>query len=458
LKKKKNMFKPKTEKIRNLSADHLVLRGLLAVILTLICCQLPGAGSASGDLEKKEIREIAGEMASVFETKYILPAEGEKIGQLIRYNALKGVYDGLVRGRDLAERLQNDARSVNGDEHITVSYSPEYIKNSRDPDRQIMLNEESQNQARLSNYGFEEIRILPGNIGYLKMNSFEGSREAFEKAAAAMQFLASSYAVIIDLRWNPGGDSRMVQLISSYFLDREPKMLDVFHYRESDRIEQLWTLPFVPGKTLEEVDLYILTSGLTFSAAEAIAYDLQALKRATLVGEITMGGGHAVETVIVKDKFLVQVPHAVSINPVTGKNFQGTGVNPDVKAERENALTVAHIQALQNRIAEETNPSVKSAFQWALDGLPVQPVSISEAVQKSCTGTYGPMKITLEKGNLYYHFGPGKLRMAPINENYFLLENFDVFRVKILKTKGVVSAIQVHNKNGDVSNFPRTGE
>jgi len=455
MQKEKTKFKKDPEKIKNLSIYPLFLNFVLLFISLFMWCQLPAAISNSDSLKKSEVRSIARELAEVFETKYILPTEGKKIANLIRKNIAKGEYDKLVQGNDLAERLQKDTQSINKDRHIVVYYSPEYIKNKKNPELQKKLTEEAQHRARMNNYGFVEIRILPGNIGYLKMYSFDGSQAAFNTAAAAMQFLASCYAVIIDLRWNSGGDSRMVQVISSYFLGKEPEILDVFHFRENNRIEQLWSLPYVPGRTLEHVDLYILTSGLTFSAAEGIAYDLKALKRATIVGETTMGGGHAIDTIIIKDKFVVNVPYAVSINPITQENFQGVGVKPDVNTDCENALSEAHVLALKKRIAKETNQSVKSALKWALDGLPTQPVHLTEAIKKSYAGTYGPNKIVFEKGNLYYLFGPGKLRMAPINEYYFLLENFDNLRIKIVKTEGDVTGIQVCYKNGEVYDYPK---
>jgi hypothetical protein len=417
---------------------------------------LAASSDPANVLDKKEIRAVAGKVAEIFSSRYIHPDMGSRISAFIRKSLSRGAYDRLKEGRELAERLQKDARSISKDRHIAIRYSPGYIQRSKDPEAKRAAEENARLRSRLSNHGFEEIRILPGNIGYLKMNSFNASREAFDTVAAAMGFLARCEAVIIDLRWNPGGDSRMVQVLSSYFLGPEPQILDEFHYRNQDRIKQIWSLPFVPGPTLEHKDLYILTSGLTFSAAEGLAYDLQALKRATIVGETTLGGGHAVDRVIVRDKFLVQVPHAISINPATGKNFQGTGVKPDIKSNREQALIMAHIRALKKRISLETDPTVKSELQWALDSLSLHPVHLTPSLRQSYTGSYGPVKITLENGRLYYHFGPGKLRMAPIKHDYFLLENFDAFRIKIMKSNGTVTGIQVINKSGGKNDFPRT--
>ena len=452
--KKKECKEREPEKGTNRWGAMLFLVFVFLVGGFFTVCRLPGETAAPEALTGAEARAIAVEVAKVFETKYIRPEEGKEIADFIRGNAARGAYDGLRNCRDLAGRLHEDARSVNGDRHIAVHCSPERIANQRTPELKKEQAREARLRARMDNHGFREVHVLPGNIGYLKMNRFDGTREAFATATAAMQFLASTYAVIIDLRWNPGGDSRMVQVLSSYFLGDEPEILDVFHFRESNRIEQLWSLPYVPGRTLEDVDLYILTSGFTFSAAEGLAYDLQALKRATVVGENTMGGGHAIDTVTIKDKLLVNVPHAVSINPVTGKNFQGVGVKPDVEAGCENALQAAHTLALKKRIAGETSQSVKAALQWALEGIPRPGLRLTAEEKLAVAGAFGPFKIVCERGDLFLRFGPGKLRMTPINESFFLLENYDEFRIKIDKTAGNVTGIRLCFKNGKTEEYP----
>jgi C-terminal processing protease CtpA/Prc len=456
LKEATTKFIKNQNKSKNFSDSLWFFSFMLVFIILVTSFQLLlDAKTSSEPLKRDEIRSISKAIAEVFERKYILPKDGEKIAHLIVNNIENGDYDKLIHGKDLAKRLQKDTRSINGDRHITIYFSPEYIKNIKDSELQKKIKEKAQLRARTNNYGFKEIRILPGNIGYLKMNSFNGSQEAFNTATAAMQFLANSYAVIIDLRWNPGGDSKMVQFISSYFLGKEPKILDVFHFRENNRFEQLWSLPYVPGRSLEHADLYILTSGLTFSAAEGLAYDLKALNRATIVGETTMGGAHPVDIVFIKDKFLLNIPHAFSRNPITQKNFEGVGVKPDVSIDRKNALLKAHILAIKRRIAKEANKSIKAALKWALDGLPTQPIFLTDSVKKSYTGTYGPNKIIFENGDLYYLFGPGKLRMSPMTKDTFLLENFSSFRIKIVIKKDSVTGIQVHYENGVVQKYPR---
>ena len=411
--------------------------------------------SSSKTLNPKEIRQTVEAIAHVFEEKYVFANEGNKIAELLRQKLLEGVYDKLKQGPDLARQLQEDAQSVIQDRHIAIYYAPDRINAMQDPELQRKQKENSFLKARMNNHGFEEIRILPGNIGYLKLNSFSGTKAAFETAVAAMQFLSNSDAVIIDLRWNPGGESSMVQFICSYFLGDDPELLDVFHFREGHRVEQMWSLPYVPGQKLEHTDLYILTSGLTFSAAEGMAYDLKALKRAIVVGESSMGGAHPIDRVTVKDKFIVNIPYAFSKNPITQDNFEGIGVKPDVEIICENALLKAHSLALEKRIAEENNETAKSELKWAADGIPSQSVSLPEHVKKSYAGNYDPYKIHYENGFLYFQFGPGKLRMLPITEDYFKLENVNLFRVIITLKHELVAGIEVIYESGNVEAFSR---
>jgi len=98
---------------------------------------------------------------------------------------------------------------------------------------------------------------------------------------------------------------------------------------------------------LADKDLYILTSGRTFSAPEAFAYDMQALKRATIVGEMTGGGAHGTTMHRLADHFSASIPFSRSINPVTKTDWEGVGVKPDVVVPADQALLTAHLMALK---------------------------------------------------------------------------------------------------------------
>ena len=104
-----------------------------------------------------------------------------------------------------------------------------------------------------------------------------------DTASAAMNSITGTNVLIIDLRKCRGGDPGMVCFLLTYFFGVERVHLNDFYLRKGSITEQYWTLPDVPGKRFGEKPVYILTSAETFSGGEEFAYDLKALKRATVI-------------------------------------------------------------------------------------------------------------------------------------------------------------------------------
>ena len=133
----------------------------------------------------------------------------------------------------------------------------------------------------------------------------------------------------------------MATLLCSYFFGIEAVHLNDLYSRPDESIRQYWTVPYTHGKRYVDKPVYVLTSHRTFSASEEFAYDLQNLKRATIIGETTGGGANLRDTYQIHPHFQLQVPTARAINPITGTNWEGTGVKPDVEVPEETALKVA---------------------------------------------------------------------------------------------------------------------
>ena len=212
--------------------------------------------------------------------------------------------------------------------------------------------------ARRNNFGFRKVERLAGNIGYLDFRGFASPDQAGATAIAAMNFLAYCDAIIVDLRQNGGGDPAQIQLISSYFFD-EPVHLNDLYARAKDTTENYWTLPYVPGPKAAGADLYILTSARTFSGAEEFTYNMKNLKRATVIGETTGGGAHPTGTRIVQTDFILRVPFARAINPVSKTNWEGTGVAPDIAVPGRGSLR----QGLRDGRREARRQGDRSADQ-----------------------------------------------------------------------------------------------
>jgi C-terminal processing protease CtpA/Prc len=196
-----------------------------------------------------------------------------------------------------------------------------------------------------NNCAFEKLEWLPSNIGYLKFNGFPGPEICGPTVTTAMNFLSHVDALIIDLRSNGGGDPAMVAYICSYLFAERTHLNDLYN-RKEDRTTEYWTQD-VPGPRLAKQPVFVLTSKRTFSGAEEFAYNLKNLKRATIIGETTGGGAHPVSGHRIDDHFGIGVPFARAINPISKTNWEGTGVEPDVKVPASEALEVAKKMAME---------------------------------------------------------------------------------------------------------------
>jgi C-terminal processing protease CtpA/Prc len=160
-----------------------------------------------------------------------------------------------------------------------------------------------------------------------------------------------------------------VALICSYLFPPEPVHLNDLYFRPANETHQWWTLPYVPGKRLAGKDVYVLTSHRPFSAAEEFTYNLKNLKRATIVGEVTGGGAHPGGPVRINDHFMVGVPSGRAINPYSKTDWEGTGVEPDVKVPAERSLNTAHLMALEKELPTLKSPNLKEAVGAEIEKL-----------------------------------------------------------------------------------------
>ena len=221
------------------------------------------------------------------------------------------------------------------------------------------------------NYGFQKVERLPGNIGYVEFRGFFDPEGGAETVASVFNFLSNTDAIIFDLRKNGGGDPRMVALICSYLFGAEPVHLNDLHWREGrgERVEEFWTLKDVAGKRYTGKDVYVLTSGYTFSGAEEFSYNLKNLKRATLIGETTGGGANPGGGNRLSAHFGAFIPTGRAVSPVTRTNWEGTGVEPDVKVPAEQALRTAQIMALKGAVEKATDEELKGALRREIETL-----------------------------------------------------------------------------------------
>jgi hypothetical protein len=255
-----------------------------------------------------------------------------------------GAYDTITDGDVFAEQLTTDLQAVSHDKHLRVDFNP-----FKTPPRGKPTPEDEARFQQHDNCAFRKVEILPNNIGYIKFDGFMDPSFCGPTVTAAMGFVAHTDALIFDLRQNGGGRAAMVTLIASYLFDEPTHLIDIYN-RKEDSTKQNWTLSYLPGPRLTKQPVFVLTSERTFSGAEEFAFDLKNQKRATIVGETTGGGAHPVAPHTVADYFIVGVPFAKSLDPVTKTNWEGTGVVPDVKVPASDALETAEKLALEKII------------------------------------------------------------------------------------------------------------
>lgn len=348
------------------------MRSVLRTIVVIVTCfamalvasplDAQERNGPDSSIDTKTKSDTIDGLVKALHDNYVFPDVGDKVTHMLKERQRRQEYDQITSGKDFSELLTKQMHEIAHDEHLRVIYRSQQVPVEpasgagtppEPPSPEMLLREKK------SNYGFEGTKILRGNIGYLKVNEF--SPDAVlggATAAAAMTFLSHTYALIIDLRENHGGAPGMVDVLASYFLSGNfPVHLNDLSWRHGGRTElnQFWALPYVPGDRYLNKDVFILTSHQTFSAAEEFTYDLQALKRATIVGESTGGGANPGWTIGLGDHFRVFLPTGTAINPITKTNWEGRGVTPDISVPKETALNSAHATALQHLLEKKTD-------------------------------------------------------------------------------------------------------
>jgi hypothetical protein len=436
----------------------------IAIVLTFMFSLIFKQGIA----QEKEVKIDAKEQALVVDSiakfmseRYVFPKEGKEMGDLVQQNLKNGDYDEITDPFEFAQKLTEDLLTINNDRHIGVGYMPERIalmQAAQEDEDNTELEELEKRYMEYSNYNFEKMKILPGNVGYLKFNSFMDASVAGPTAVAAMNFLANADALIIDLRENGGGSPSLIQLITTYFFE-DVQHLNSFYFREEDETQQFWTLTHVPGERMPETNIYVLTSSRTFSGAEEFTYNLKNLERAVIIGETTGGGAHPVSGYIINDNFLVRVPFGRAVNPITETNWEGTGIEPHVKTSKAEAMDVAYKMALDSLMKTEENEDIQNSLKWASQGLEAKlnPVKLDEKTMKSYAGTYGPRTISLEDGKLYYQrVERPKMEMKPITPDTFGFDEIPYFRLKVVMENGKAVAVEGHYDNGNIDRNERS--
>jgi hypothetical protein len=318
--------------------------------------------------------EVIASLAKGLRDAYVFADVGEKVAAMLQARNARGEYNSVLSAAAFSDLVTKQMFEATKDKHLRLMYSSRALP-SIPPFKPGVLPPPSARellQRRANNYEFEKVEHLSGNVGYVKLNAFMDAARGGGVVAGAMAFLANTDALIIDLRQNGGGEPSMVALLASYFFSDGVHLADLAYRLEGTRdydTTQMWTSAYVPGERYVDKDVYILTSKRTFSAAEEFTYDLQALKRAVVVGETTAGGANPVAPYRLTEHFYAGIPRGHSINPVTKTNWEGKGITPDVEVPEVDALKTARRLALQRLIDKTTDSQTAASLKRALASL-----------------------------------------------------------------------------------------
>jgi hypothetical protein len=404
---------------------------LSPLVLACAIAQLGAAAAGPGaEIDAPIRKEVLDALARALESQYAVPDTAKRLAQAVRAKQASNAYKKITAAPELARTVTDDLYAIAHDRHLRVgfSFAPLPQGPSGPPSPEFLK------EMRKLNGAIPKVEILDGNIGYMRVNGVPSVETARSAVAAAFAFLHNTDALIIDNRGNGGGDPKTVAIYVSYLSEGEPYVVNTFHWRAGNRVEEFKTTDLGELAYGAHKPVFVLASPRTFSGGEELTYDLQVLKRALVVGEVTGGGANPGGPVPLGHQFFVNMPGGQAVNPVTGTNWEGVGVKPDIPVPAADALRKAHELAIDRLMTESSDPTGRSM----LEAVAMKLQTIAEAESGSATrlanvdivGTYvlesgaGPTLTILERdGRLMEHIdGTSDVALTLLSGNRYKLE------------------------------------
>ncbi|HEX2591160.1 MAG TPA: S41 family peptidase [Rhizomicrobium sp.] len=428
-----------------------------AVLAMALC------GAAEADtLTKEQARAFVAKEIDLVSKNYVFPEKRAAIIAAIKRHEAAGEYD-LTNPADLADKLGGDVIAASNDKHMWIQYDPkEYAAmtasmNAPQGGAPTHGADYFQRAIERQNYGYESLRILPGNVRYVNLTTFNWESARTPQAVTdAARFLGGGDAAIIDLRQNGGGSGQAVRAMISYFMPAKKQELMAYHDGTSGKTDYSFVDLKLAAPRMVGKPLYVLISGSTGSAAEEFAYHIAKFKLGTLVGEHTAGAANNDSVEAVAPGFVVSISTGRAIHPVSNDNWEGVGVQPDVKIDSSKALEQAHLLALQG--LAKAHPTDAKDYEWAMQDLQARitpPAKLDTAAQTAYAGDYGVRHVMLENGDLIFQRdGRAKKPMLLIGTDLFSID--DETHVAFQRTDGKVTGFVMTTSAGDSIPAQRT--
>lgn len=408
-----------------------------------------------------ERKEVVTKVSQLLLDNYVYPDTAKQMAAQLNKRLKEGAYDKITDPVVFSDRINQDMLSVYHDGHLQLQYNP-VSPSTIIPTQEVMppLDSDPFHAIKQANFGISSVEILTGNVGYINLEHFWADGVYGRKnIKAALQLVQYTNGLIIDLRTNGGGSPESVAQLCGFFFDKKVHVNDSYS-RPDNRTTAFWGTPDTSLKALVTMPLYILTSSKTFSAAEEFAYDMQNLKRATIVGETTGGGAHNTFEQPAGNDFVLYIPYGRAVNPVTHSNWEGTGVKPDVAVPADKALSTAQEKIILAALGDPKNVEDFFSLEWQLDLLHAQinPVIIDTLQLKKFAGVYGERTFTFENGKLYYQrTGKPKFELEPMTATIMKGKGNTYFKIEFIENSaGEVNEVKAYYQDQRIESSQRT--
>jgi hypothetical protein len=387
---------------------------------------------------------------------YVFPDKAEAVAKELGKNLEAGKYASLQRPDEFLERLNADMQAAAGDKHLRLGNNPRIVDQLRKeaaggngPSAEYLKMLHSQN------FRLRRVEALEGNIGYFKLDNFVELRFMGAALAGAMEFLRHASAVILDLTDNGGGHAETAGFLTSYFLPDGTVTGESWN-RKTGRTATSRVERAPDAGPVLEMPLFILVSERTASAAEGVAYTLQQLQRAAVVGRATKGLANPGERFPIDDRFFIMVPTTLVKNAVSGTNWEGTGVVPDIEIAPEKALTRALAEALTALARADPVDAARLSFLARGYEAELAPREAPAGLLERCAGEYeGGRRIALECGGLVFRYGGVARNLTFMGDGVFLVEGRKDYRLGFPTGAGKAAALEVLWYDGTSDRFIR---
>ena len=309
----------------------------ISLLVAAMCFSFLVSSAQKQSFTDKYKEGVIKKLSELMNDNYVFPEVAKKTEAHLLKQLESGHFKQFENDEAFATALTESVQSINKDKHMRIWKNKPYEAPDNTPERLIEEKLDQIDRSRRANSGFNTVKVMEGNVGYLDLRSFAGFQGAKEITDSYMKLMSRCDAVIIDLSKNGGGDPNMVQYLCSFFFDKKVHLNSVY-FRRGDRTTEFWTLDEVSGDKMPDVPLFVITSSKTFSGAEEFSYNMQTQKRALLVGQTTGGGANPGGSMGINDNLSVFIPGGMAINPITKTNWEGVGVIPELETTPEEAL------------------------------------------------------------------------------------------------------------------------